>query len=161
DLTGATFILSTLTGADFTDAIIQAADFSGATTRGLTVDNIVSTKSYQTQDLRRVRLNNNDLSGMDLSGQDLTGAELGGNLLGVNLAGANLTGALIGPASWEGIDLTNAIIKGASLAYQFDINDLTEEQIASTLSYQRHDLTGILCAGCNFDGWDLTGQSLM
>jgi uncharacterized protein YjbI with pentapeptide repeats len=67
-----------LTDADFTGAIIAEADFSRS---NLSIDQFVSTASYQIKDLHGINLAYYDLTGINLADQNLTGVRLGRSIL--------------------------------------------------------------------------------
>ena len=125
-----------------------------------------------------------DLSGVDLSNADLTGADLfiailnGTNLRNADLTGANLTnafmrgaeltqsnltGADLSYADLSGADLTGADLSGvnlrdANLYNAIGIDNLSEEQLASTYSQvpfptiSHNDNDGIITAD-EVGGW--------
>jgi uncharacterized protein YjbI with pentapeptide repeats len=154
NLTGADLLYATLANADFTDAIVTAAFLSGATSRGLTKEQLYSTASYKAKNLRGIGLSGfgdapfyflpgaeTDLTGWDFSDQDVTGA---------NLGGATLTNT----------DLSGAVVKWASLA-DSTARGFTKEQLYSTASFQFRDLAGIHLSYNDLTGWSFVGQNLV
>jgi polyhydroxybutyrate depolymerase len=139
NLTDANFDYSTLTNADLTGAVVTGASFGDTTSRGFTRAQLASTASYQTKNLRGIRLSNN-LTGWDFSGQDLTNANLGLS----TLIDANLTGAMV----------TRAWFNGTTS------RGFTQAQLASTASYQTKNLQGIVLVTNDLTGWDFSGQDL-
>jgi uncharacterized protein YjbI with pentapeptide repeats len=112
---------------------------------------------------RNVNLTNAKLRGSDLSDADLSGA----NLRGAGLAAARLTGA----------NLSGADIRGASLRREFVVvpdacfvdfcsyradgyGGITPAQLAATMTYQSHDLSGIDLEGNDLSDANLAGQNL-
>jgi uncharacterized protein YjbI with pentapeptide repeats len=93
DLSDAIFNYSTLAGADFTDAIVNGVSFGHT---HLTKEQLYSTASYVTKDLRRILLWQIDLNGWDFRGQNLDGASfsdssvIGGLFSGATLAQASI-----------------------------------------------------------------------
>jgi uncharacterized protein YjbI with pentapeptide repeats len=132
------FLGSDLTRTDFSHADVRGADFRAAVRiGGLTTTQIYATRSFAQHDLRRIRLDDNDLSGWDLSGQDLMGASFRNS----RLADTDLSGALI-----EEVDF-----------YQ---SDISFDQIASTESYRNGSLKGVDLRLIPLVDWDLRGQNL-
>ncbi len=127
-----------MTGATLTDAVVNGASFE-ATTPGFTAAQLVSTASYQTQDLRGIDLSKNNLSGWDLSEQNFTDA---------SFADAPLSGAT----------LTDAVVTGAS--FKATTPGLTAAQLVSTASYQAQDLRGIDLSDNYLGFWDFSEQNL-
>jgi uncharacterized protein YjbI with pentapeptide repeats len=93
--------------------------------------------------LRNASLLRSTLTNADFSGADLTNARL----TLTDLTGADLTGT----------DLTGADVVNAGLDR---IKGFTEQQLASTASYQAGDLTQISLEGLDMSGWDLSRQVL-
>ena len=117
--------------SDFTNAHVQHAGLGPLITR----EQLYSTASYQTNDLRGIRLLRETYDGWDFSGQDLTG------------------GTFFSPT---GADLTDAIVERAFLS------GLTSEQLASTASYKAKQLKGVsfwVEDEIDLSGQDLTGAS--
>ncbi len=91
--------------------------------------------------------------------------EDGSNLMSVNLSQADLTNANLGGATLTNVNFTAAEIRGANLAAQLYPGSgagtgISVAQLASTSSYQAHDLTGVGLAYCGLDGIDLSNQNL-
>jgi uncharacterized protein YjbI with pentapeptide repeats len=169
DLTGAELGGATLTNADLAGAVVAGVDFGFTTSRGFTKEMLYSTASYQSKDLRGIRIaEESNLSGWDLSGQDLTGADFyDATLTGAKLTGANLANANLIHARLTNADLTGAIVKGA-IFNSANNSRLTKEQLYSTASYQAKDLQGIGLGAYysepigyfDLTGWDFSGQDL-
>jgi uncharacterized protein YjbI with pentapeptide repeats len=123
--------VSDLSGWDFTDQSINGATIQAPTERAFTKEQLYSTASYKTRNLRGVILHAN-LSGANLRGQDLTGARLD-----------ELVEA----------DLTDAVVAGAHLNF-------TKSQLYSTASYKSKNLRGIRFGVNDLTGWDFKGQDL-
>jgi uncharacterized protein YjbI with pentapeptide repeats len=141
DLTGASFLeVRSLAGTQFDGAVINDVTLTAATYAGFTEQQLMSTASYQNNDLQGVRLSSNDLSGWDFSGQNLSNA----NFNSARLAGADFTGAMITGALFR-----NAINKG-----------LAFEQLQSTADYQAGGLTYVDLSSNDLSGWDLSGLNL-
>ena len=135
DLRDASFVDSLVTNADFTGAMVNGTIFDGS---DLTKEQLYTTASYQQKNLQGIAFFLHDLSGWDFSGQNLTGADLGAtDLTGANLAGAMIADSLLG-----------------------SVEGLTEEQFASTASYQQKNLRDIDLSNNDFTGWDFSGQDL-
>ena len=91
NLTDARLILTKLTNASFAGAIVTGASYLG----GIKREQLYSTASYQTGDLRRISIVGSSESDWSFRGQDLTGAKLSlslsdGGLSASRLANANL-----------------------------------------------------------------------
>ena len=150
DLTNANFKWATISNIDLTGADVTGADFGSATNYGLTKEQLYSTASYLSKDLRGVHLGHgdtfgfpgptNDLSGWDFSGQDLTHASFNG----ANLANTDLAGAVVNGVNFEAATH----------------NGFTEDQFQSTASYRSKNLRGIDMRSNNLTDWDFSGQDL-
>jgi uncharacterized protein YjbI with pentapeptide repeats len=132
NLSNAKFHVATLTGANLSQANVTNVAFDSA-----------------------------DLTGANLSHANLTKANfvgdyLSANLTNANLSSANLTDAILYNANLTGANLTGAEVRGAN----FDTTTITPAQLASTASYQGHDLTGIVLSTTNLAGVNLVGQNL-
>jgi uncharacterized protein YjbI with pentapeptide repeats len=121
------------------------ASFEYATRNGFTKEQLYSTASYKNHDLSGLRLEINDLTGWNFAGQNLTSASFGGSTL-------------------TNIDLTDAVVVGASFGQPSSggaaSSGFTKEQLYSTASYQNHDLSGIRLGGNDLSGWNFAGQNL-
>jgi hypothetical protein len=96
------------------NAIVVNTSFENTTSRGFTKDQLYSTASYKSRDLRGIRLQSNSLRNWDLSEQNLTDADLFlSTLTNVNFSDSNLTGAVMAPTF--GTNLSGANLKNASL----------------------------------------------
>jgi uncharacterized protein YjbI with pentapeptide repeats len=135
DLRDASFVDTMVTDANFTGAMVNGTAFVGS---NFGEEQLYTTASYDQKNLQGIAFFLHDLSGWDFSGQDLTGADLGAtDLTGTNLAGAIIADSLLG-----------------------SVTGLTEEQFASTASYQQNNLRGIDLSNNDFTGWDFSGQDL-
>jgi uncharacterized protein YjbI with pentapeptide repeats len=163
---------STLTTTDFTDAVLTGATLRN--TIGFAKEQLYSTASYQTKNLRGIRFGGGedrreDLRGWDFSGQDLTGARfwvgkpttvsLGSDLTNANLSHTNLTDASLDFTVLIGADLTGAVVTTASFRNATSTG-FTKQQLYSTASYQAQNLQGIGLEGSDLSGWDFSGQNL-
>jgi uncharacterized protein YjbI with pentapeptide repeats len=147
-----------LTNANFTGAVVRGADFGGATANGFTAAQLYSTASYQANDLRDIKLPENDLTGWNFASQDLEEARFEMSTLdNANLADANLTGAQLHSVTLWNANLTGAVVRDARMPSTH--SGFTSEQLYSTASYQNRDLREISLAG-DLAGWDLSGQNL-
>lgn len=151
NLQGAEFDYTNLTDASFDGADIRGALFVRTLGAGFTSEQLYSTASYRTRDLRGVRFFM-DMSGWDLSGQDLRESTLQGNFHGGNLVGADLRNS-----NFE-LDLTNAVI------HQANFGGVTSPYLGgfiySSLSYQTGDLRGIGLSGVKLENWNLQNKNL-
>ena len=117
-----------------------------------------------------------DLGGADLGGADLSGANLSGAILEhTDLTGANLTDAVLSNAWMENADLTNANLTGANLTganltganlYKTTgVDNLSQEQLASTISkmptptINLNDADGVITADEAGDWAGLSGTA--
>lgn len=169
NLSAATFREATLTGAIFYDAIIRNADFSSTTSRGFTQQQLAETASYRAGVLTGVVLAENNLTGWDFSGLNLTGTQFGtiyfdlsfwhsaSNLTNADFSGSLLTYTSFLDATVTGADFSGAIVAGVGMN---NATGFTFQQLASTLSYQAGDLSGIGLSRQDMAGWDLSGQNL-
>ena len=142
NLTQANLVGSDLSGANFTGAQIHDANFSkfrDTGIGGITPAQLVSTASYQANDLGQIALAGNNLAGADLSGL---------KLVQVDFSGATLTGA----------NFTGAIIRGS---YFNGAIGLTPGQLYVTASYQVHDLPETDFENLDLPGVNFVGQNLM
>jgi len=160
NLVDASFWGADLAGTSFAGAVIRGAKLPEATTRGFTADQFYSTASYQSGDLSRIALSNNDLTGWDFSGKNLSGVGFSdANVTGANFSGANLTGAWYTYATLVGANFTGADISRAG----FDDTTkrgFTAQQFYSTATYQGGDLTEIGLSGNDLSGWSFRGKNL-
>lgn len=165
NFTSAWFVNSTLVGADFTGADVRGAYFGGySADLRLTVGQLNSTASYESNDLGGIHLEYHDLSGANLAGQNLTGATLAyTTLAGTDFSHANLRNANLNFSAVTGANFTGAQVQGANFDVAFYFpggSNLTPAQLYSTASYQAHDLAGINLASNNLSGWNFAGQNL-
>ena len=72
NLSNARLWSTTLTNANLSGAVVAGTIFLDTTSRGFTREQLYSTASYQSKDLRGVHLSRNNLSGWDFAGQNLT-----------------------------------------------------------------------------------------
>ncbi len=117
--------------------------------RGFTAAQLYSTSSYQQKNLAFVRLTDNDLTGWDFRGQNLSGA----SLTSTTLTGADLTGAEIVGGQSRLVDQSTSMERTTSRGF-------TKEQLYSTASYQRKDLSFMSIGNNDFSGWDFSGIDL-
>lgn len=136
NLSYANFRNADLTDADLSDAIVTNAFFWS--TAGFTQKKLYSTASYQSGDLRGIRLWEYDLTGW-------------------NFANQNLTGADFYRATLTGVDLSGAIVVKTAFNYT---TGFTRKQLYSTASYQAGDLHGIELRYNALDGWNFANQNL-
>jgi uncharacterized protein YjbI with pentapeptide repeats len=146
NLAGASLSYATLTDADLSGAVVTGARLVFAQFSGLTKEQLYSTASYQSKNLRGVLFiddwfpQGSDLSGWDFNGQNLTGAGFSNSTL-------------------ENVDFSGAIVTGA-LFNGTTSNGFTKEQLYSTASYQAKNLGGIWLGSNDLTGWDFGGQDL-
>jgi uncharacterized protein YjbI with pentapeptide repeats len=171
DLTGASLESSDLTGSTLRGAIVSNANFKDAViagtllfaVHGFTQDQLRSTASYQTKNLRGITFAG-DRTGWDLdsSGQDLTNAKFfycyfnGFDISCESsvLREANLSATILVNAYMRNSDLTGANLQGANLVNA----DLTSSVLRGA-NLQRANLVntnlqGSDLTGANFDGGD-------
>ncbi len=147
NLSNALFERSDLGSADFSEAQIGGANFSFTTLRGLTAAQIYSTASYRDKNLTSVRFPNNDLTGWNFRGVNLSGASfLETRLTGVDLTDAEIAGSS-SPA--RSTTLTGTTSRG-----------FTKEQLSSTASYRRKDLSFVVLGNNDLSGWNFGGFNL-
>ena len=114
-------------------------------------------------DHRQLQFSN--LSELDLSDarfqfSDLTNANLfASTLTNANFAGANLSNANLRGATLTNANLTGAKVAGAAFG-DTTSRGFTQEQLASTASYQAKDLHGIDFGRNDLAGWNFSGQNL-
>ncbi len=181
DLTGANFTYSWLENARFTDANLanamlagtklSQADFTDAWIEGaalprsgITYDQLASTASFKSKNLRRLDLSQNTMSGWNLSGQNLSRARLS-YLPEADLSGANLTDArfetfepwvYLGGANFDGA-IVNGTYFGPRSTSRYGFS---EEQLKSTASYRAKNLSRLRMHENDLTGWDFRGQNL-
>ncbi len=116
DLTGVNFRQSTLAGTDFSGANIRAAELRYTVALGFTAEQLYSTQSHQSGDLRALDLGNNELMGWNLSHQELAGARFTlSNLTDANFSGSRLNNANFQSATINGADFSFADLRGATM----------------------------------------------
>ncbi|MCA9148247.1 MAG: pentapeptide repeat-containing protein, partial [Planctomycetales bacterium] len=96
DLQGADLRDAKLTHVNLTDTNVSGVRLDRSTTLGLTAEQLYSTASYKSRNLRGIGLGGNDLQGWNFAGQDLTDA---------SISGANLTASSFDDAVIKGISL--------------------------------------------------------
>jgi uncharacterized protein YjbI with pentapeptide repeats len=190
NLTGANFGEANLTNASLLDATLANADFTGTEVRGanlnyagISLAQLYSTVSYQTQDLSGIRLSGNNLTGANFADKNLTNAYFGGtsacfdclfirpaaSLDGTDFTNADVRGTSFSGANLTGANFTGAEIQGASFgryratcgwAFCDLVGGITVEQLYSTASYQAHDLSGIDLNSNDLSGGDFVGQNV-
>jgi len=140
DLTGANFAGKDLSDTDFTGAVVVGADFRFT---GITPEQLASTASYQTKDLRGTIFSGTwNLRGGDFTGQDLTDSDF--------------RTARLDNANFSNADLTNALFLGAKLANaNFSGADLSHAQVGSHFQGTEGDLTNV-----NFSSATLVGTTI-
>ncbi len=167
-----------VSGANFSNAVIR-----GATVWGLSKAQIYSTASYQTGDLTGIYFYSSQTN-WNFSGKNLTGATFQGavDMSGSSFAGANLTDVNLSYVSMQNANLSNAVLAGADLSYgkltsanftgadvrgaklsrefTYPGSGISISQLASTASYQAHDLTGIRLRGNVLTNANLANQNL-
>jgi uncharacterized protein YjbI with pentapeptide repeats len=100
-----------LTGANLTGAVVAGGDFSlySATSSSLAKEQLYSTASYQTKDLRGIGLSLNNLTGWEFTGQNLTNANLkradARGASGLNVVGAFATNLIQPDGRIAGLNL--------------------------------------------------------
>lgn len=150
DLRHANLQYSTMSGADLRGAIITEANFGDTS---LTAEQIYSTTSYQTRNLRGIVLSDNDLHGWDLRNQNLTGALLfHAQMANADLEQANLTNAKMSLANLTSAKLNGANLSGAEM-HEVDLrnSDLSAAILTNT------ELGGSRLAGANLTSARITG----
>lgn len=149
NLTGATFGDASLAHADLADATINSVRFWNSPNNGdgvLSRDQLVSTRSYQDKNLSGIELPGYfNLSQMDLSGFDLSGMIF----FYVNVNQANFTDARINGFTFSGYSGT-----------QSSTSLFRKEQLVTTRSYQQKDLSGVRIGGGDYSGVDFSGFDL-
>ena len=155
NLGGANIAGASLSKADFTDAIVNGVEYTktnGSTKvitysagadfsdTDLTQDQLKTTASYKKSELMGIALSGNNISGWDLNGQNLSNA----NFYFTTMKRTNFS---------------NATIKGANLTFATS-KGFTQQQLQSTASYIKKDLSGINFTANNFSGWDFHEQDL-
>ncbi|MCO6043601.1 pentapeptide repeat-containing protein [Aeoliella sp. ICT_H6.2] len=121
---------------DLTKAYLSGAQLSGAFFYNTTLVNA----DFSSSNLRYVRF-------------------IGSNLESAHLRSTNLAGAHFSGATLTGTDFTNAEIRNTSFGNTTD-GGLSPEQIYSTASYKRGDLTGISLERNDLANWDFADQNL-
>jgi uncharacterized protein YjbI with pentapeptide repeats/outer membrane protein assembly factor BamB len=147
----ATFDFSTLGGVNFSSTDLAKADLGGyATSRGFTKEQLYSTASYQSGDLRGMRLVGSDLTNWDFTDKDLTGAYFSPTNLAINIPVTDLTGALF----------SGAIVRDVVFGGRVTLRGFTNEQLYSTASYRSGDLQGIRLEDYDMTRWNLADKNL-
>jgi uncharacterized protein YjbI with pentapeptide repeats len=141
DLTGWNFAGQNLARANFSDATLTSTDLSRANLTGVV--------------FRRALLTSADLSHADLTGANVSDAML----TSTDLRQADLTGADFGRAILTNADLSDAVVTGTSFEGTTS-GGFSPEQLYSTASYKKRDLSEIRLAGNELSGWDFAGQKL-
>ena len=148
NLVGANLGRAILTGVDLTDADVRDTSLWSATAHGFTPQQLYSTSSYQSHDLRNIRFWDDDLSGWDLAGQNLTGADFED----ASLSNANLTGASLIRVNLEQTVLENT---------QLDLADLRRASAWSEYELSRASTINTILPDGGVQGLDLSsGQRL-
>lgn len=146
---------------------LRFAALDGKDLRESTVSSVwMESARLRSADLRtsywdNVRLQNADLSHANLEGMELRNSDLRNSLLvGANLSRASLTRTRLQGADMSGAEITGAMFGEAFADPSQSGTDLTKEQLYSTASYQRKDLSGIHLSGNDISTWDFTGQTV-
>ena len=148
NLVGANLGRAILTGVDLTNADVRDTSLWSATAHGFTPQQLYSTSSYQSHDLRNIRFWDDDLSGWDLVGQNLTGADFED----ASLSNANLTGASLIRVNLEQTVLENT---------QLDLADLRRASAWSEYELSRASTINTILPDGGVQGLDLSsGQRL-
>jgi uncharacterized protein YjbI with pentapeptide repeats len=169
NLSGTNFQYSYLNGADFTGANIQGAGFAKEISfsccgsgSGITPEQLYSTSSYQTGDLRGINFYGNNLAGGNFAGQNLSDASFSfATLVDASFNQANLANANFRDATLTDADFIGADVRGASfqlISFVGGGTGITLAQLYSTASYQAHDLSGISFEGNDLAGGNFSGQ---
>ena len=140
NLSNAALQMSNLADASLSGANIAGANLRGTTSLGLSSQQVYSTSSYQNGNLQGIGLRGNDLNGWSFAGQNLTEATLASS----NLLNSNFNQAII-----EGANLSNVTDGG-----------FHQQQLYSTASYRRGDLSRVALGGNNLAGWNFSNQNL-
>ena len=161
NLANAKFDRATLTAADFTGAEIRGASFvvevyygndmppvlAGT---GIKLDQLYSTQSYQSGDLREVDFGNNEFAGANFAGKDLTDAGFGN----VTLTGAEFTDAVIRARFGNTLTLSQIISTGSYIARDLRGVDLHYSRLAganfTSQNFENADLGASDLSGANF-----------
>jgi uncharacterized protein YjbI with pentapeptide repeats len=157
NLSQARFCSANLSGTDFNGAVIKGADLSY--TDGFTYQQLCSTASYAKRNLSGVSLSGLSLPAGNFHRQNLSSAQLNyADCTGTDFSSANLS-----HASFDEATLTNANFKDAVItdAWIGSAHDFTFAQLASTRSYQKHDLRGVIFYYSDLTGWSFAGQKLI
>ncbi|MBA4107866.1 MAG: hypothetical protein C0485_19205 [Pirellula sp.] len=169
-------ISGTLTGMNLSSAVVR-----GAGLWGISKAQLYSTSSYQTGDLTGLYFYSDD-PGWNFAGKNLSDATITSDMNNSNFAGANLTNAYMERVSFQNANLSNADLKGADLSYgkltganfaganvrgaklsrefTYPGSGISISQLASTASYQAHDLTGIRLRGNVLTNANLANHNL-
>jgi uncharacterized protein YjbI with pentapeptide repeats len=184
NLTGASFASiygpANVSNADFAGAIVKGTDFVRII--GLTAIQLYSTASYGSQDLGGIGLEYLDLSGWNFANQNVTGANFTYSALSnatfnranltaadlnhtaltnVDFSNANLTNANLSSADLTNASFTGATINGANFGKDPNYSvGITPEQLHSTASYARGDLTGVKFDGRSLENWSFASLNL-
>ena len=123
NLVGANLGRAILAGVDLTDADVRDTSLWSATAHGFTPQQLYSTFSYQSHDLRNIRFWDDDLSGWDLAGQNLTGADFeNATLSNTNLTGASLIQINLERTVLENTQLNLADLRRASAWSEYELS---------------------------------------
>lgn len=176
--------------ANLTDAVISGTlarmNLSGAIVRGadlwgISKAQLYSTSSYQTGDLTGLYFYSDD-PGWNFAGKNLSEATIKSDMNNSNFAGAILTNAYFEYVSFQNANLSNTELRGADLSFckltganftgadvrgaklsrefTYPGSGISISQLASTASYQAHDLTGIRLRGNVLTNANLANQNL-
>ena len=180
-LESANFKNCILLGTDFSESYIKNAIFENADIRGASfflcsydrphmnsynpdnfrAEQIYSTASYKRKDLTGVDFSDNILSGWNFSGQNLTDANFQWSYLGAISSDDFLEIMGVAYPSLQKADFSDAIINGANFCeVTKEKFGFSSDQLYSTLSYKRKDLSRIKLAGNDLSAWNFSGQNL-
>jgi uncharacterized protein YjbI with pentapeptide repeats len=134
--------LGNVHGVNVTGAMISGMTLYCHDREGFSAEQLYSTASYQAGDLRNTRFVKY-VNGWDLSGQDLRGADFGmARMYQTDFTDADIRGARFGSSNYGEYD------------------ELSGQQLQSTISYKNGDLTGIILESHDLDGWNFANQNL-
>jgi uncharacterized protein YjbI with pentapeptide repeats len=136
--------------ADFAGRNLTRAWLEGADLRSANGRNVNLTNAF----LRGADLTNADLSGANLSGADFDSARL----YEANLSGSQVKGAHFAREYTAVVDSAFGGLAFPPKAVGY--GGIAQAQIASTASYQAHDLSGVSLAGNDLSNFNLAGQNL-
>lgn len=124
-------------------------------------EQIYATASYKQKDLTGVNLGDNFLSGWDFSGQNLTDVDFSWSYLGA-ISSDTFSDYGLDYPGLQKADFTDAIVNGANFreVTRKEFGSFSSDQLYSTLSYKRKDLSRIKLDGNDLSKWDFSEQNL-